>query len=126
MKLLNWLLTWWNGSTIGTWIYTKRHGHFVGEDLFGNSYYRSADGGRRWVIYKEVAEASLVPPEWHGWLHHTVAEPPTVAPPAVKPWEQEHVPNLTGSPMAYRPPGSLLGKAKRAPATGDYEAWRPE
>ena len=25
-------------------------------------------------------EASRVPPDWHGWLHHTYAEPPTRAP----------------------------------------------
>ncbi|MFM9864552.1 MAG: NADH-ubiquinone oxidoreductase subunit NDUFA12 family protein, partial [Micropepsaceae bacterium] len=81
---------------------------------------------RRWVIYKNLAEASLVPAEWHGWLHHTVDDPPTIAPPNVKPWEKEHLPNLTGTAAAYRPPGSLLGDGKRAPATGDYEAWQPE
>ncbi|HAH08944.1 MAG TPA: NADH:ubiquinone oxidoreductase subunit NDUFA12, partial [Alphaproteobacteria bacterium] len=81
---------------------------------------------RRWVIYKGIAEASKVPPEWHGWLHYTVAEPPTVAPPLVKPWEREHEPNWTGTAMAYRPPGSLLGPGTRHHATGDYEAWRPE
>lgn len=125
-KFLNWLLTWWNGNTLGTWVYTKRNGNFVGEDVLGNVYYQTRDGVRRWVIYKNVAEASLVPPDWHGWLHHTVDQPPTVAPPKVKAWEKEHVPNMTGSPLAYRPPGSLLGAGHRAPATGDYEAWRPE
>jgi NADH:ubiquinone oxidoreductase subunit len=44
----------------------------------------------------------------------------------VKPWEKEHLPNLTGTAAAYRPPGSLLGGGQRAPATGDYEAWQPE
>ena len=110
-KFLNWLLTWWNGNTLGTWIYTKRQGRFVGEDLFGNTYYQTRDAKRRWVLYKGLAEPSLVPPEWHGWLHHTVDEPPTVAPPKVKAWEKEHLPNLTGTPFAYRPPGSLLGRA---------------
>ena len=105
-KFLNWLLTWWNGNTLGTWIYTKRNGNFVGEDVLGNAYYQTRNGVRRWVIYKNVAEASLVPPDWHGWLHYTVDQPPTVAPPKVKGWEKEHVPNLTGSPLAYRPPGS--------------------
>lgn len=124
--MLNWLLTWWNGTTLGTWIHTKLKGVFVGEDVLGNVYYRTKDGRRRWVLYKNLAEASMVPPEWHGWLHHTVPEPPTVDPPIVKSWEREHVPNLTGTPFAYRPPGSLLGAGKRLHATGDYEAWKPE
>jgi NADH:ubiquinone oxidoreductase subunit len=125
-KFLNWLLTWWNGSTLGTWVYTERNGRLVGEDVLGNAYYQTADGKRRWVIYKSIAEASLVPAEWHGWLHHTFAQPPTVAPPKVKSWEKEHTPNLTGSPAAHRPAGSLLASGNRPAATGDYQAWRPE
>jgi NADH:ubiquinone oxidoreductase subunit len=126
IKFINWLLTWWNGSTIGTTIYTWRNGQFVGEDIFGNRYYRDKTGRRRWVIYKTIAEPSQVPAEWHGWLHHTYAEPPTVDPPKVQPWETEHVPNLTGTPYAYRPAGSLLSSGQRPAATGDYEAWRPD
>jgi len=125
-KFINWLLTWWNGSTIGTRIYTWRNGKFVGEDIFANRYFQDKTGLRRWVLYKTIAEPSQVPAEWHGWLHHTYAEPPTIDPPKVQPWEKEHVPNLTGTPYAYRPSGSLLSSGQRPPATGDYEAWRPE
>jgi NADH:ubiquinone oxidoreductase subunit len=32
---------------------------------------------------------------------------------------------MTGTPLAYRPPGSLLAEGKRPKATGDYEPWRP-
>ena len=32
---------------------------------------------RRWVIYNGYAEASTIPPSWHGWMHHTVDTPPT-------------------------------------------------
>ena len=72
--------TWWNGQTFGTQLWTKRYGEFVGDDEFGNRYYRTKNGKvdptlgfeRRWVIYNGVAEASRVPPSWHGWLHHTV------------------------------------------------------
>jgi NADH:ubiquinone oxidoreductase subunit len=126
LKFLNWLVTWWNGHTIGTWIYTKRHGRLVGEDVFGNAYYQTADGKRRWVLYKNIAEASMVPAEWHGWLHHTVDNPPTVEPPKVKPWEREHRPNLTGTPLAQKPSGSLAASGQRPHATGDYEAWQPK
>jgi NADH:ubiquinone oxidoreductase subunit len=33
--------------------------------------------------------------------------------------------NMTGTPAAYRPPGSILASGKRPPATGDYQAWQP-
>lgn len=50
-------MTWWNGQTIGTQIYTSRHGVKVGEDEQGNIYYQTRDA-RRWVIYNGEAEAS--------------------------------------------------------------------
>ncbi len=42
--------TWWNGQTLGTKVFTSRHGEKVGEDEFGNAYYRSKGGriDRRW------------------------------------------------------------------------------
>jgi NADH:ubiquinone oxidoreductase subunit len=67
-----------------------------------------------------------VPPEWHGWLHHTVDEVPESGGKLKYAWQKEHQPNLTGTPAAYRPPGSVLMGGERAPAAGDYEAWRPD
>lgn len=128
MALLSFLkstFTWWHNATWGTTLFTWRKGEQVGEDDQGNRYYRERGGNRRWVIYAGEIEASRVPPEWHGWLHHTVPQPPSEAPPLVKPWEKGHVPNLTGTAMAYAPPGSLTAGGKRAATTGDYEAWRP-
>ena len=116
--------TWWNGQTFGTQLFTWRKGHRVGEDAQGNVFYQNADGSRRWVIYNGEAEASRVSPEWHGWLHHTYQEPPTAAPLPRKPWQKPHLPNLTGSDLAYRPPGSILSPAPQA--RSDYEAWTPE
>ena len=117
-------VTWWNGQTIGTQLFTSRHGVKVGEDAEGNVFYRSKDGKRRWVIYNGEAEASRVSPEWHGWLHHTYPEPPSERPLPRKPWEAPHQENLTGTPLAYAPPGSI-----RRPAPverRDYDAWSPE
>ncbi|MDP3401720.1 MAG: NADH:ubiquinone oxidoreductase subunit NDUFA12, partial [Brevundimonas sp.] len=37
-----------------------------------------------------------------------------------------HMPNMSGTPMAWRPPGSVLTEGQRPAATGDYEAWKPE
>ena len=123
------LFTWWNGQTMGTRFFTWRKGEYVGKDEFGNTYYRNANvpplGERRWVIYNGVAEASAVPPSWHGWLHYTVDVPPTEETYEAHSWEKPYQPNMTGTPAAYRPAGSTLNTASRPHATGDYEAWAP-
>jgi len=55
---------------------------------------------------------------------YTIDEPPTGE--RARPrFERPHQPNLTGTPEAYHPPGSVLGEGRRAKATGDYEPWRP-
>lgn len=127
MSLFSEIFIWWQGQTMGTRFFTWRKGRPVGQDDQGNRYYISKDGtDRRWVIYNGLAEASRVPPEWHGWLHHTVDVPPTEENYTPREWQKPHVPNMTGTPYAYRPQGSLHRGAQRPPATGDYQAWRPE
>jgi NADH:ubiquinone oxidoreductase subunit len=124
--------------TLGTRLMTWLSGELVGVDGFGNRYYREKGrrvrprgGGRasrekRWVLYAGEPDGSKVPPEWHAWLHHTVDEVPRAERRPRYPWEKEHQPNLTGTPYAYRPQGSVLRGGRRAPATGDYEPWTPE
>jgi NADH:ubiquinone oxidoreductase subunit len=132
MTLLQEVFIWWRGQTMGTRFYTWRKGRLVGKDGQGNCYYEAKDGARiggytrRWVVYNGLAEASFVPPEWHGWLHHTVDVPPTREAYTPRAWQQPHRPNLTGTPHAYRPKGSIIRGGRRPRATGDYEAWRPE
>jgi NADH:ubiquinone oxidoreductase subunit len=112
-------------ATIGTRLMTWWKGELVGQDQFGNRYYREKAGRRRWVLFRGLPEASKVPPEWHAWLHHTTDHIP-VGKATPKPWEKEHLPNLSGTAAAYRPPGSLTQGGRRPHATGDYEAWRPD
>lgn len=126
MSIFREIFSWWNGQTIGTRVFTWRQGRFVGEDASGNRYFQTKDGQRRWVIYKGEVEASKVPADWHGWLHHTYDEPPTVKPLPTKSWEAPHRPNMTGTPEAYRPKGSLATGGARPKVAGDYEAWTPE
>ena len=126
MSLLRMIFVWWRGATLGTLVTTWWSGKHVGEDKYGNRYYQTVDGKRRWVLYNGTVEASRVPPDWHGWLHHTFKDAPTIAPFVAKPWEKEHTPNLSGTPDAYRPEGSLTKSGRRPHATGDYEAWKPE
>jgi len=118
-------------TSIGTKLYTWRYGELVGEDGYGNKYYREKKPRdpkreKRWVIYPDgvSVEASLVPPEWHAWLHRYRDEPPEKDERRWS-WQKPHQPNLTGTPLAYRPLGHDLRGGRRAEASGDYEAWTP-
>lgn len=105
-------------------------GRSVGTDRFGNAYFESHapmpvyGRHRRWVIYAGQPDPTAIPPEWHGWMHHTDSAPLS----EVKryPWQREHQPNLTGTAGAYRPPGSDLAGGRRKASSGDYDAWTPE
>jgi len=115
--------------TFGTWLFTKMRGELVGTDEQGNRYFqdkRVIDGRRRkrWVVYNGEPEASRVPPEWHGWLHYTSDTPPPAGGLPRKPWQKEHLPNLTGTAQAYHPPGSAVAASEDRPKP-HYEAWRP-
>ena len=132
MSILSEFFSWWGGNTWSNRIYTRLRGQLVGTDAQGNHYYVQSKGvgplgvPRRWVIYKAEAEASRIPPEWHGWMHHTVATPPTEDKYIPRPWQKPHKPNMTGTREAYRPAGSLLGAGKRAASASDYVPWKPE
>lgn len=123
--LLGWA-TWWDGAPLVHRL-SIRGGRRIGEDALGNVYFEGKpmpDGRpRRYVIYKGANDASKVPPEWHGWLHHQVDGLPDASLPPVRRWEKEAQPNRTGTDLAYRPLGA---GGKRAAATGDYEAWSPD
>ena len=127
MGILSTLLravTWWNGQTLNTQLFTWRKGVKVGEDEAGNIFYQTRDNAKRWVIFNGEAEASCVSPDWHGWLHRTWNEPPTDKPLVHRSWEKPHLPNLTGTVMAYAPAGSIRKTTPRS--RSDYEAWTPE
>jgi len=132
MGMLGELFAWWGGNTWGTRLTLWRQAQFVGEDEFGNRYYEQARGvgphgkPRRWVTYQKLSEASQVPADWHGWLHHTHDVAPSEAALVTREWHQPHLMNMTGTSQAYRPPGSILTPETRPKATGDYAAWTPE
>lgn len=115
--------------SFGTWLFTRLHGELVGTDQFGNRYYvdRRTKGKkreRRWVMYRGEPEASKVTPEWHNWLHGSVATPPS-SEEKPRAWQKPYEPNRTGTDQAYRPPGHVLMGGQRAKAAGDYEPWTP-
>jgi NADH:ubiquinone oxidoreductase subunit len=116
--------------TIGTRLFTWLRGEYVGSDEQGNRYYHEKKPvkgrkRRRWVMYNGVVEASRVPPDWHGWLHYTVDTPPPAGGLPRKSWQKPHLPNLTGTAAAYRPPGDILNPVPQAKPDSQYEPWRP-
>ncbi len=131
--MLKAIFTWWNGATIGARFTIGRRGIFVGQDATGNRYFEAKDNSdsydgrkRRWVIYNGYAEASKVPPDWHGWLHYTFDDHPIDAPLKRQSWEKDHKPNLSGTIHAWRPKGAIGKGGQRPEATGDYQAWKPD
>lgn len=114
-------------SQLGTRLFTAFSGVRVGRDQFGNVYYRerSTPRGlreRRWVMYAGEPEASLVPPEWHIWLHHMADAPIAENSALHKPWQQPYEANQSGTRAAYFPPSRGGDRPK---ATGDYQSWTP-
>jgi NADH:ubiquinone oxidoreductase subunit len=131
MSILSEIFSWWGGNTWSNRIYTRLRGRHVGSDEFGNQYYVQSKGvgplgtPRRWVIYKDGAEASQIAAEWHGWMHHTTDVVPTAEDHNPQPWQKPHEANPTGTSRAHRPAGSILAKGERPKATGDYKPWTP-
>lgn len=125
LSSINSFFTWWHGATLNTRIFTRRKGVKVGEDDQGNTYFRTKDDSKRWVIFNGEVEASRISPNWHGWLHRTFDETPSEKPMVQKDWEKPHLENRSGTDTAYAPAGSIR-KAARPAAPRDYEAWVPE
>eukprot|EP00270_Netrium_digitus_P021858 TRINITY_DN9603_c0_g1_i3.p1 TRINITY_DN9603_c0_g1~~TRINITY_DN9603_c0_g1_i3.p1 ORF type:complete len:154 (-),score=28.35 TRINITY_DN9603_c0_g1_i3:341-802(-) len=93
----------------------------VGTDSHGNKYYERMD-----VQYESWDyNASTVPPEWHGWLHHiTDCQPPQLE--LLRPsYGRNHVPNLTGQGegLIYHAKGHAMNPQQRGWAK--FEGWRP-
>ncbi|XP_034254636.1 NADH dehydrogenase [ubiquinone] 1 alpha subcomplex subunit 12-like, partial [Thrips palmi] len=86
-------------------------GCLVGTDQFGNKYYENNNyffGRNRWVEYSPAFgfdyDASMIPPEWFGWIHYRTDYRPCEDP--TRPfysWQKPHVMNLSGTPDEYVP-----------------------
>ncbi len=85
-------------SPVHIWFVTLMTGaKKIGTDSEGNKYYQTKarkgyNHPRRWVIYNGEADASRVPPEWHGWLHYQTDEYPTDSTPSFRRVWQAWVP----------------------------------
>ncbi|KII64262.1 putative NADH dehydrogenase [ubiquinone] 1 alpha subcomplex subunit 12 [Thelohanellus kitauei] len=100
-----------------------QYGTFVGEDVYGNKYYENLGSIKHRSRFVEFPfrgvqefDASLVPPEWFNWLHHTTDRVPKPDDP--KPfYSLPHIPNQTLFRSKYM--GCRTTKPK-------FEAWKPQ
>ena len=120
MSFIKQIFTWWHRQTVGTFIYTLFTGKLVGKDEFGNKYYSNSKG-KRWLIYKNRVESSKIPPEWHLWIHFLTNNKPSNNPIKFK-WQKKHEENLTGTPKAHKPEGSLIFDSRKN--MKKYETWK--
>ncbi len=115
------LFIWWNGQTIGTKIYTKFFGNFVGTDEYGNNYFKSSNGTKRWVNYKGVCDASNISPAWHSWIHKTTDKVPS--------FEKDTL-SMSNSDVTYteiKKNGKYYpNNFKNHSIFNDYESWKPK
>ena len=115
------LFIWWNGQTIGTKIYTKFFGNFVGTDEYGNNYFKSSNGTKRWVNYNGVCDASNISPSWHSWIHKTTDKVPS--------FEKDNL-SMRNSDDTYteiKKNGKYYpNNFKNNSIFNDYESWKPK
>ena len=117
MLNLKQIFTWWHKQTFGTYLKTLFYGKFVGNDEYGNKYYKNKKDDR-WVVYSKEVEASKITSNWYMWMHHTVDELPTEDKKKHL-WQKSHSENLTGTNKAYKPNKiDKLNKYKK------YESWK--
>ena len=103
---------------------TYKWGKLVGEDKYGNKYYQNDYyfvGRNRWVVYNDKVfldyDASMIPAEWHNWMHYICDDPPTENPRVQHKWMIDHRENLSGSNMCYIPYSTTKTK---------IEPWQPQ
>lgn len=101
-----------------------------GKDEFGNKYFiaKKIDPvlkkRKRMVMYNGMPEPTKIPPLWHAWLHYLIDEVEVAGGEYV--WQKKHLPNLTGTDYAYRPPGHISRGGVRDRVSADYDEWEPK
>lgn len=115
------IFTWWNGKTLGTRIWSYIYGIKVGQDRYNNLYYRDKSDSKRWVIYGDQVESTLVNPEWNNWLRYTSTDLPSNK--KKHQWQKDHIPNETGTDKSYDPEKSRIKNHKVK--NNEYKKWKP-
>ncbi|XP_036914112.1 NADH dehydrogenase [ubiquinone] 1 alpha subcomplex subunit 12-like [Sturnira hondurensis] len=100
-------------------------GTLVGEDKYGNKYYEDNNqffGHHQWVVYTTEMNdkntfldvgGSMVPREWHHWLHCMTDDPPTTkTPTAPKFIWANHKSNVSSTSEQYVPHSTTRKKSQ--------------
>ena len=111
------IFIWWHSQTFGTFLKTLFFGKLVGLDSNGNKYYQSKKN-ERWIVYRDIVEASQITSEWFLWMHHTINEPPKNEKKKYL-WQKKHLENQTGTSNSYKP--NFISKKNKT--KNKYETW---
>ncbi len=107
-------------NNLGTILYTFFFGRKIGKDNIGNTYYISKSK-RKWVIYKNKKDPTIIPVKWQIWL---TSENENVNLDSFKhSWEKDRTENLTGTNRAYHPTKEL--NHSNTAVKKKYQKWDP-
>lgn len=107
-------------NNLGTILYTIFFGKKIGKDNFGNRYYISKNK-RKWVIYKDKKDPTIIPVRWQMWLTNEIE---IVNVNVFKnSWEKDRTQNLTGTNKAYHPTKDL--NQFKSLKEKKYKKWDP-
>ena len=126
MKLLTELFAWWTGNTIGTSPFTWRYGTRVRrgrlrQRLLPDQGREAALGDLPRPVRSLAGAAGMAR---LAALHRGRAANRRSLQ-GSSPGSNAYEPNLTGTPEAYRPPGSILNPDAGKAIPRDYEPWQP-
>ncbi len=104
------------------YIYIVLFGKKIANDKFGNKYYMVFIDmlfikiEKRYVLYNGIKDSSKIPPEYNNWLMGNVDDISTLQ---TRAWVKSHLPNLSGTKLAYYPKEDNLNSKKK-------QAWKPK
>ncbi len=104
------------------YIYIVLFGKKVASDRFGNKYYIVfldmffLKIEKRYVLYNGIKDPSKIPPDYSSWLMGNVDDIFTLQ---TRTWVKEHLPNLSGTKLAYQP-------KNEGSETRKQQAWKPK
>jgi NADH:ubiquinone oxidoreductase subunit len=114
----------WKGLAIQLYLISDiKFGELKGTDKFGNKYYEDLDlpyGQHRWVEYSNIHnyDATMIQPEWHGWMHHVFDETPD------EQMKKDELQTTSVSNSIYTTHLAMIGEAKVAQEQVDTSQYR--
>ncbi len=109
-------------NNLGTILYTVFFGKEVGNDKLGNCYYVSKRNiKKKWVIYKDKKDPTIIPVKWQIWL--TSDSFKILEKDEKHNWEKARKENLTGTNQAYHPVKEMSDSKKLTKKK--YNNWDP-